>query len=197
MVRKTRRKNVRKMKGGMFNSKSSNKTRKTGRRLTPASEQFNVRPQPPNVKSLNVSRSGPLDLHTTMHAPLFNNYTNSGINDRPHTANPNDHYGTRHRQTPHIPYDIAPFERSPLTQKRNLVDIQELIGVIHQLRSLHIFLEQEISSIESQQENVPDNGESGGDLISLLEEKQRISIEINNITYRLGRLIPDIKKLNI
>lgn len=113
----------------------------------------------------------------------------------PDTANSNDRYvEIQPTFTAHRPLGRRPPNQSfaAISTHRTLVDTQELIGVIHQLQSLEIFLDQEIRYIESQQVNVPDNEESGGDLLPLLREKQRISIEIQNMTSRLKKLIPEI-----
>ena len=154
MVRKTRRKKDRKMKGGtgrgrtlkVYKSKNGNSNR-------------SIDPQPPSRQIYQNKRRNHL-----------------------HSFSANTPFS---RLNQHRPPSNSPFVRSPLTQNRTLVDTQELIGVIHQLQSLQIFLDQEIRSIESSQH-------SSDDLLSLLREKQRISIQIQDITYRLKRLVPEI-----
>ena len=176
MVRKTRRKNGRKMNGGMEKRSARGRTLKVANN---GNRHRRFSPRPPTLRS-----------HFFSHDYGY-----------PHTANSNDHYvEIQPTFTAHRPSGRRPPNQSfaAISTHRTLVDTQELIGVIHQLQYLEIFLDQEIRYIESQQVNVPDNEESGGDLLPLLREKQRISIEIQNMTSRLKKLIPEINiKLGI
>lgn len=172
MVRKTRRKNGRKMKGGMLNQGRmwNQGHRRTIRKRTPLDNSISQAPQPPRS-------------HFFSH-----DY------DDPHTASTN--INSVELQQPDLrafpPGTPVPPIRDFYTSHRTFVNPQELRNDIIQLNNIITFLQQEIQSIESQQEIVTDNRESDGDLLHLLQEKQRISIQIQDITYRLNKLIPEI-----
>ena len=175
MVRKTRRKNVRKMKGGMLNQGH----RRTLRTRTPLDNYISQPPQPPSPRSHYFSQE----------QEPYNNPPSVELQQPNLRAFP--------------PGTPVPDIRDFYTSHRTFVNPQDLRDDIEQLNNIITFLQQEIKSIESQQKFIPNGeldrvGREGGDLLHLLQEKQRISIQIQDIKYRLKKLIPEINiKLGI